>query len=558
MEVCRRTVCLPYSYHRSYLLSAVYGDIGGVDRWTWFILGYLFALGAICPFVGSLSDLFGRRYVALFGALLLIIGNVVTATAHSMNVFIGGMVINGAGAGLCELTALSVTAELAPTRKRGWYVAILVFTILPFCPSVLYAQLIAFHGSWRWIGLFSGVWSFIGFAMTAIFYFPPQRPNSAALSRRETLRRIDYVGGLLSIGGLILFVMGVQWGGYQYGWGTAHVLVPLILGIVLIIAFGFYEVKVAKFPMFPAVIFTGEPRVLALTLWITFVSGMNFFSILLFWPTQSYNSYGHDPLQVGIRNLALGFPILAGACIVLTLLSFTRGRIRELMVVSCIFMTAGGGAMAALGPNNERLANLFLVISGLGIGGIVVPASIISAIVCPDELIGTVTALTLAIRVLGGAVGYAIYYNVFVSHFTNNVQYYVGGLMEKVFGITDVAAITTVINLTAAGLVDDICELPFVTSTQMCDELVEAGQLAYIKSYPFVYYVTIAFGSVSIIASLFLKNINHHMDDHVAADYDAVGTGSNNVVAAEKQHVVESPNGNGVGNGEPVAEPTKI
>ena len=70
------------------------------------------------------------------------------------------MTIVGAGAGVAELTgkvvipdlcelridleaALSVTSELAPTRKRGQYVAILIFTIVPFVPSSLYAQIIA-------------------------------------------------------------------------------------------------------------------------------------------------------------------------------------------------------------------------------------------------------------------------------------------------------------------------------------------------------------------------------------------------------------------------------
>lgn len=51
-----------------------------------------------------------------------------------------------------------------------------------------------------------------------------------------------------------------------------------------------------------------------------------------------------------------------------------------------------------------------LVLAGLGIGGIVVPASIITTIICPDDLIATIAALTLAIRVVGGAIGYAVYY----------------------------------------------------------------------------------------------------------------------------------------------------
>lgn len=130
-----------------YLFGAIppyiYGDIGGLDRWVWFVLGGLLSLAAVCPFVGSMSDLIGRRYVALLGSGLLCIGTAVATSAKDMNAFIAGMTIVGAGAGIAELTALAVTAELAPTAKRGKYVAVLIFTIVPFVPSGIYAQLIA-------------------------------------------------------------------------------------------------------------------------------------------------------------------------------------------------------------------------------------------------------------------------------------------------------------------------------------------------------------------------------------------------------------------------------
>jgi MFS family permease len=125
------------------------------------------------------------------------------------------MAFAGIGAGINELTALAATSELAPTVKRGKYVAVLVLTILPFCPSVLWAQLIAYHSNWRYIGLFCGLWAFIGLVMTAVFYFPPPRVNSMGLSRREIIEQIDFVGGFLSIAGMILFVGGLIWGGYQ-------------------------------------------------------------------------------------------------------------------------------------------------------------------------------------------------------------------------------------------------------------------------------------------------------------------------------------------------------
>jgi hypothetical protein len=125
------------------------------------------------------------------------------------------MAISGVGAGINELTALAATAELAPTCKRGTYVAVLVFTIIPFCPSILWAQLIAFHAGWRYIGLLCGIWAAIGFFITLFFYFPPPRVNSAGLSRMEVFKQIDFVGAFLSIVGILLFTCGMQWGGYQ-------------------------------------------------------------------------------------------------------------------------------------------------------------------------------------------------------------------------------------------------------------------------------------------------------------------------------------------------------
>ena len=133
----------------------------------WFVLSTLELLNrlklittqaCVCPFTGSLSDLVGRRWVAISGAAFIVVGMIICSTAHTMNTFICGMVFAGVGAGVNELTALAATSELAPTSQRGKYVAALVMTIVPFCPSVLWGQLIAYHSSWRWIGCFCAVW----------------------------------------------------------------------------------------------------------------------------------------------------------------------------------------------------------------------------------------------------------------------------------------------------------------------------------------------------------------------------------------------------------------
>jgi hypothetical protein len=282
-----------------------------------------------------------------------------------------------------------------------------------------------------------------------------------------------------------------------------------------LIAFVFWEMYGTKYPMFPARI-KKEPRVLILTLVITAISGANFFSVLLFWPTQSFNVYGHDPVGVGLRGMPIGFCILGGACIVLFLLSKFRGQNRALLFVSSCLMTAGCGGLAAARTDNINAVYGILVVAGLGIGGIVVPASIITTIICPDDLIATVTALTLAVRVIGGAIGYTTYYNVFINKFvpilTKNI------IVACVsHGIDSIPAITQIAELTGASLIDEILLVPGVDgNVTIWNDLVIAGQESFASAYPYVYYASISFGAVSIIASLFLGDIKKYMDDHVA------------------------------------------
>lgn len=199
--------------------------------------------------------------------------------------------LSGLGAGLNELIALAGTAEMVPIRKRGSYVGAVVFTILPFCPSVLWAQLIQDASSWRFVGLVLGIWNFIGLLLVAFFYKDPARLVPMR-PKKDILREVDYMGGFLSTVGVTLFMMGMQWGAEQYSWTSAQVLVPFLLGFVIIIAFFVWEAMFAKYPMCPPALFSKAKRTMIAILLITFFSGANFFVLLLFWPTQVYNVYG--------------------------------------------------------------------------------------------------------------------------------------------------------------------------------------------------------------------------------------------------------------------------
>lgn len=118
---------------------------------------------------------------------------------------------------------------------------------------------------------------------------------------------------------------------------------------------------------------------------------------------------------------------------------------------------------------------------------------------------------------VGGGIGYTIYYNVFISKFVPKATYYIGGVMMKELNITDVKLIGEVIELTGASLLEEIRHVPGIAGNETAYQMVVgAGQLAYAEGYKWVYYVSIAFGGVSIVAACFLGDIKKYMTDHVA------------------------------------------
>lgn len=88
-------------------LGFISASIGGAEANAWLPVSYGLALAAVAPFCGYLQDLFGRRNETLLGGMSLMIGCIVIATAKTFGSGLVGMGFAGAGAAICELTALA-------------------------------------------------------------------------------------------------------------------------------------------------------------------------------------------------------------------------------------------------------------------------------------------------------------------------------------------------------------------------------------------------------------------------------------------------------------------
>lgn len=143
-----------------------------------------------------------------------------------------------------------------------------------------------------------------------------------------------------------------------------------------------------------------------------------------------------------------------------------------------------------------------------------VPAATIALTVTPDAFIATTVALSVSMRVIGGSIGYSIYYNLFANKLNSKLPLLVGqAAVEAGLPLTS-AEQFTVAFLTSP---DSVSLVPGVTSAVI--QAAEMGsRWAYSESLSYVWYVSIPFGVMSIIACLFLGNIRPYLTHRIAVE----------------------------------------
>lgn len=322
--------------------SFIEAAINAPGKIGWLPVSYTLAITAVAPFTGYLQDLVGRRGITLFGSVIICLGIALVASAKRFAQGAAGMAITGAGAGICELTALAGLSDIVPVKHRGYALALMIACILPFTPYVLYGQLISSRASWRWAIWLCFIYNVVVLAGLGFTYFPKGHPRMEGVTKKKIIARIDYVGAVLSLTGLTIFLVALQAGGSSHPWSSAYILVQLILGLVLIGAWIIWEYKFAKYPMVPKEIFAGQ-RVVGLVFFVAFVAGINFYSLLNFYPLSFATMYNPDPIQVGLKGLGYGISVTAGAVFFNALLS-TSIEAKWILLVSATIMSKSQAA----------------------------------------------------------------------------------------------------------------------------------------------------------------------------------------------------------------------
>ncbi|TVY46436.1 Efflux pump [Lachnellula occidentalis] len=494
------------------LFTVMAYDVGAGAKAIWLIVAQFIAIGSIVPFVGPLVDLIGRKGITLMSLCLVVVSMILLGTTPNIAGLIAAMTISGVAIGIQLLTSIAAVTELVPVYKRGITIGYVVMGFLPFAPASLYGQLLA-EKSWRYVGLVIGILALVAFVILLIFYKPPQRSNSIGLTKRQVLGRIDFVGAILGIGGVTIFLVGLNWGGQDYKWGSAHVIACLVVGLVSLLAFVVWEKFGAKHPLFPWQLVKHKRLFFAIcTLCLT--SGINYVPVVVFWTIQVYTVYGASYRQAGIYLLPIGFCIAGGAVISAVFMTVFKKKIQFVLLFFCIMQTAGLGCMAAIDPENISTAWAPLVIGLVGVGGVLLPSQVVFSIISPHDLIGTSVSLSIVIRAIGQVIGVSMYYNVFKTRLTTaaaNPAAIAFPAIENglLFTSLDPAAltpnITQLVTALAAGPFTAYAHLfPNIDSPVQIAAIQTAAHELYKPLFPILYLISIAWGGAAIVACFFL------------------------------------------------------
>lgn len=297
----------------------------------------------------------------------------------------------------------------------------------------------------RWIFYINFPFIGLGGILVILFLNLKLAPSSLV----EKLRRIDYFGTVLFVGSMSSFLIPLSWGGISYDWSSWHTLVPLCVGGVGLIVFGFYETYFATDPIVPPMIFKNRTAVASFI--GSVLQGLVLWCALYYLPLYYEAVKEYSPIISGIALFPETFTVAPSGMVAGILITVT-GSYRWAIWIGWAFSTVGLGLMCLIKVDTSMVGWIFLnIVPGIGLGilfpslGYAVQAS------AEPENLAIAVAMFSFFRALGQAIGVAVGGVVFQNRmFTNISRYSALAPMAEAYS-KDAAGLVQVIKAMAEG-----------------------------------------------------------------------------------------------------------
>lgn len=229
---------------------------------VWFMGSFALTVGTFILIAGSLGDIFGLKRVFVLGWFWVSFWSLVTGLSHyskSIIFYIVCRAFQGVGFALllpCGMGILGNVYASGSNRKNFAFGLVGAFAPSGATLVALMAAVVGQLWWWPWEFWLMSIFTFL-LGCLAVVYVPEitQEEREDAVLALETpcvsnWCSFDFVGASLGVSSLILF--NFVWNqGPIVGWNTAYIIVLLVVSVLLMVTFFYYEFNWAKRPLLP-------------------------------------------------------------------------------------------------------------------------------------------------------------------------------------------------------------------------------------------------------------------------------------------------------------------
>ncbi|WP_459709734.1 MFS transporter [Actinophytocola sp. KF-1] len=365
---------------------------------SWVITVTLLAAAVITPVSGRLGDLYGKRRVLLVSVAVLVAGSVVSALASSLVPMVVGRGLQGCAMGVIPL-GISIMRDILPAERVGTAIAMMSATLgVGGAIGLPLSAVIAESSSWRVL-----FWLSAGLGAVCLALLWTVVPDSSV----RAPGRFDVLGTLGLATGLVCLLLAITKGA-TWGWGSPTTLGLLAAAVVVLVVWGFYQLRV-RYPLVDLRVSARRP--VLFTNLASVLVGFSMYSMSLVLPqllqAPAITGYG-----LGQSMVAAGLWMAPGGLVMMALspvsagITRRRGPRTSLMVGAAII--AVGYLVSTLLLHNafEVMVAGIIVSSGVGIAYAAMPGLIMGSV--PLHETASANGLNSLARSVGTAVSSAV------------------------------------------------------------------------------------------------------------------------------------------------------
>lgn len=394
-------------------MPRIIAQLNGFERYAWVTTTYLLTSTIAVPIFGKLSDIYGRKWIFITGAVIFVSASALCGAAGDLPLPLDGMNqlilfrgIQGIGGGMISGIVFAVIGDIFPPAERAKFQGLFsaVFGISSvFGPTL--GGWITDNFSWRWVfyvNLPVGILAIL----VLLIEFPYFRPDGVR-------RSLDWAGVATLIAGLTPLLLALTWVSTD-GWRAPRVLIGLAAAVGILSAFIRFEARAVE-PILSLELFRNP--IFSVSAVALFMTGMGMFGAILFIPLFMQGVIHVSATQSGSLLTPLMLTLITGSIISGQLIGRT-GRYKAQAIAGLFIMTGGLLLLAGMHSDTSRATVVRnMIVVGLGLGLTMPVYTVVVQNAVDRRMIGAATAATQFFRQIGGAVGTAIFTSIMLGRF---------------------------------------------------------------------------------------------------------------------------------------------